>query len=224
MPRCRLLILACAVVLCSACGVSAENRFEQAIQKFEEKDRENPPAEGGILFVGSSSIRFWNLDKSFPELGAINRGFGGSHISDSIHFAERIVLKYKPRTIFLYAGDNDIDSGKSVEEVVGDFETFAGIVHKNLPETQLFFIAIKPSISRWKLVDKMSEANKQIEAYCEEHDYLGYIDIFQPMLGSDGKPDPSLFIGDGLHLNAKGYELWTSIIEPHLEVVETSAN
>lgn len=225
MPHFRLYryLFASVVVMLGACQASAENRYEQAIQKFEEQDRENPPAEGGVLFVGSSSIRFWKLDKSFPELGATNRGFGGSHIADSIHFAERIVLKYKPQTILMYAGDNDIAAGKSVDEVVDDFETFANIVHQALPDTQLMYIAIKPSISRWKLVDRIKEANEQIEAYTEQHDYLEYIDIFTPMLGPDGKPREELFIGDGLHLNAKGYALWTSIIEPLLVADQQTA-
>ncbi len=216
MPLFRLCLFASMAVVLFACQASAENRYEQAIQKFEEQDRANPPTEGGVLFVGSSSIRFWNLDQSFPELGATNRGFGGSHIADSIHFADRIVLNYKPRTILLYAGDNDIAAGKSVDEVVSDFETFANIVHEALPDTRLMYIAIKPSISRWKLVDRMRAVNERIEDYTKQHDYLEYIDIFTPMLGADGKPREELFIGDGLHLNAKGYALWTSIIEPLL--------
>jgi len=215
-------------IIFSTCGASleqavAENRFEPAIRKFEELDRQHPPEKGRVLFVGSSSIRLWNLKKSFPELDAINRGFGGSHISDSIDFAERIVLKYKPRTVLLYAGDNDIAAGKPTDEVVGDFKRFANIVHQALPETRLLFLAIKPSIRRWELVDRMRQANERIEAYTKQHAYLGYVDIFEPMLGADGTPMKSLFIADGLHLNAKGYALWTEIVEPYLVAAERSS-
>lgn len=189
-------------------------RWESTIAKFEEQDKENPPTKGGVLFVGSSSIRLWKLDKSFPSLGAMNRGFGGSEIADSTHFAKRIILKHEPRQIFLYAGDNDIAHGKSAETVTEDFRKFVRVVRKSLPETQVVFIAIKPSIKRWALADENAKANTAILEICRKDDRLGYADIWKPMLGEDGKPRPELFAKDGLHLNGKGYELWTSIVKP----------
>ena len=189
-------------------------RWEATIAKFEEQDKKNSPAKGGVLFVGSSSIRLWNLAESFPNLGATNRGFGGSEIADSTHFAKRIILKHEPRQVFLYAGDNDIAHGKSAETVTEDFQKFAHVVRKSLPETQVVFIAIKPSIKRWALADENAKANTAIQEICRKDDRLGYADIWTPMLGEDGKPRPELFAKDGLHLNGKGYELWTSIVKP----------
>lgn len=191
-------------------------RWEPAIQAFEKLDKENPPAKGGVLFVGSSSIRLWKLEKSFPKLGAINRGFGGSEIADSIHFADRIILKHEPRLIFLYAGDNDISRGKTFETVVLDFQKLVRVVHDKLPDTKIVFIAIKPSTKRWNLAGTMSKANALIQAICRKDEQLGFADIWKPMLGEDGKPRQELFAKDGLHLNEKGYRLWNSIIKPHL--------
>jgi lysophospholipase L1-like esterase len=192
-------------------------KWEPSIQKFEQQDKESPPPHGANLFVGSSSIRKWELDKSFPKLKTINRGFGGSEIADSIHFAERIILKHKPKVVLLYAGDNDISRGKSAETVTADFQKFVGVVRKALPETSIGFIAIKPSIKRWNLVDEIRTANKAIAAICEKDDKLTYVDIFKPMLGQDGQPRPELFAKDGLHLNDEGYRVWAQVIRPLLK-------
>ena len=199
-------------------------RWESTIAKFEEQDKNSPPAKGGVLFVGSSSIRLWKLDESFPDLGAINRGFGGSEIADSTHFAQRIILKHEPRLIFLYAGDNDIAKGKSAETVTEDFQKLAKVVRMNLPETRLVFIAIKPSIKRWALADVNAKANAAILEICQQDDLLGFADIWKPMLGEDSKPRPELFAKDGLHLNDDGYKLWTSIVKPHIVPVEIGAS
>lgn len=191
-------------------------RWEKAIAAFEASDKENPPPKGATLFVGSSSIRLWKLEDSFPNQKAINRGFGGSQIADSVHFADRIVLKHRPKTIVFYAGDNDIAKGKSPERVHGDFRQFVETVHKELPETKIVYIAIKPSLARWKLAETIKKANKLIEAECKKNRKLAFADVWDPMLTDDGKPRPELFAKDGLHLNEAGYKLWTSVIERHL--------
>ena len=116
----------------------------------------------------------------------------------------------------MYAGDNDVASGKSPEAVLADFQTFVKVVHAKLPKTRIAFIAIKPSIARWKLSGKMAQANALIRAACDKEKRLEFIDIWQSMLGQDGKPKPNLFVKDGLHLNANGYALWTSIVKPYL--------
>ena len=166
------------------------------------------------MFVGSSSIRFWDLKKSFPDLEVINRGFGGSELADSAFYASRIVVKYQPRIVVLYAGDNDIGAGKTPERVFADFKDFVKAVHTPLPRTKIVYLSIKPSILRWKIVDRMREANSLIEEYCKHGDGLVYLDVATPLLGPDGKPRADLFRRDGLHLNDKGYVLWTSLLRP----------
>lgn len=191
-------------------------RWEKAIAAFEAADRDDPPPQQATLFVGSSSIRKWDLEKWFPERPVINRGFGGSQIADSVHFAERIVLKHRPKTIVFYAGDNDIAKKKSPRQVAEDFREFVKIVHAELPKTKILFIAIKPSLSRWNLGETMQQANRLIEKQCRQNDRLEFVDVWPKMLGSDGKPRPELFVQDGLHLSEAGYKLWTSLVKPHL--------
>jgi lysophospholipase L1-like esterase len=213
------------VTLIAACGLAAAcvfatnpdpARFDPEIAAFEKWDRQNAVPRDAVLFVGSSSIRMWQTAESFPELPVINRGFGGSHISDVNHFADRIVLKYKPRTIVFYAGDNDIAAGKTPQQVADDFREFTARVHDRLPETQIMWLPIKPSIDRWKLWPEMQQANALVAELAEREDGLDVVDTATPMLGNDGKPRPDLFLDDGLHMNATGYRIWTETLSPHL--------
>ena len=192
-------------------------RFEKAIAGFESWDRKNSVPAGAVLFVGSSSIRMWETHVSFPHLPVINRGFGGSHISDVNHFAARIVLPYEPPVIVFYAGDNDIAAGKTAARVLGDCRQFVKLVHERLPRTRIIFIPIKPSLSRWEFWPEMRKANALIEAHAGTDERLVYVDLATPMLDEDGCPREALFIKDGLHLSAAGYQLWTKALTPVVE-------
>ena len=192
-------------------------RFEAEITAFESWDRQNSFPPQAVLFVGSSSIRKWQTAEGFPDLPVINRGFGGSHVSDVNHFADRIVYKYAPRVIVFYAGDNDIADGKSPERVFHDFQTFAELVHGRLPETRLVYLPIKPSLARLGKWSQMQAANSLAEAFARDHAWITYLDTATPMLGDDGKPRPELFVEDGLHMNADGYRLWNEKLRPVLQ-------
>ena len=194
------------------------DRWERAIAAFEKQDRQQPPPKEGVLFIGSSSIKAWDLDRWFPGLSAINRGFGGSQVADSARYADRIVLPYRPKVVVLYAGDNDIAKGKSPEQVRTDYEQFVAKVHAALPETRIVFVAIKPSLRRWQLVEEMRRANGLIRRVTETDPRLAFVDVDTPMLGADGKPRRELFAPDGLHLNEQGYKLWSELVRPHLKV------
>lgn len=192
-------------------------RWESAIAAFEKQDREQPPPKHAVVFVGSSSIRLWDLAKSFPGMDVINRGFGGSEIADTTHFLDRLVIKHEPRLVIFYAGDNDIANGKSPERVAADFEAMERALHARLPETRLVYFSIKPSPSRWKRWAQAQQANQQIEAYCKSHDRVQFVDAGSALLGRDGLPRPELFQKDGLHLSAQGYEVWAKLVAPLLK-------
>lgn len=200
----------------SAHGDERPSRWEKAVVAFEKQDAAKPPTKGGIVFVGSSSIRLWKLERSFPGVGALNRGFGGSQIRDSVQLAPRLFLKHRPRLVVLYAGDNDLAARRTPAQVLEDFKAFVAVVHRELPTTRIAFVCIKPSIARWKLVEPIKQANALVEAFCKKDARLAYVDIFTPMLGDDGRPRKELFAKDGLHLSEKGYELWTARVKPLL--------
>jgi lysophospholipase L1-like esterase len=193
-------------------------RWEGEIRKFEAADREHPPPKGGILFVGSSSIRLWtSLSEDFPNRNALNRGFGGSELEDSTHYADRIVVPYQPRIIVLYAGDNDLARGKTPQRVLEDYQSFVRRVRQKLPDVKIVYLAIKPSPARIALLEQMRAANDLIRRYLASQRNLSYVDVFTPMLGRDGTPRPELFGPDGLHMNRQGYELWKDLLAPELQ-------
>lgn len=194
------------------------SRWEKDIAAFEKADQDKPVKAGGALFIGSSSIRMWkSLAADFPDYPVLNRGFGGSQIADSLNFADRIILPYQPRVMFLYAGDNDINAGKSPEVVLADFQALVKKVHASLPDTQIGFIAIKPSLKRWGLIDQIAQANYLVEGFCRQTPNTFYVDIYHPMLLPDGTPAPELFIKDGLHMTEKGYAIWRDAMLPFLQ-------
>ena len=189
--------------------------WAEEIARFEAADRISPPRPGGVLFVGSSSIRLWPaLEADFRGVDVVQRGFGGSELSDVVTYAGRIVLPYRPRLIVLYAGDNDLAAGKSPEAVFADYQTFVTLVQRALPGTRIAFIAIKPSPARWALVDQIRAANALVRGYAAADPRLLYVDVFSPMLGPDGMPREELFVADRLHLNARGYALWRELLLP----------
>ncbi|MDR3404057.1 MAG: SGNH/GDSL hydrolase family protein [Chthoniobacter sp.] len=192
-------------------------KWEPEIAAFEAKDQQNPPPKGGIVFVGSSSIRKWTtLAEDFPHHQMLNRGFGGSQLIDSVHFADRIVLPYEPRMVVLYAGSNDIHAGKSPEQVFTDFQAFVDKIHATLPKTEIAYISNAGNPSRWTEVEKVKATNVLIEGYIKDHPGLKFINVFPRMLGSDGLPRPEIFVADRLHMNAAGYKIWTEIVGPYL--------
>ena len=195
--------------------------FESEIAAFEEQDAKDPPAPGQILFIGSSSIRFWeSLERDMQPRAVINRGFGGSMLHHSTHFAERIIFPYEPSAIVLYAGDNDmgsLTSPRSADQVAKDFDAFVAKVRSGLGPVPIFYIAIKPSTLREEQWPEMQKFNGMIADRTEQDPSLHFIDIATPMLNSEGTPKEEYLAWDGLHLNEKGYALWTKIVREALD-------
>jgi lysophospholipase L1-like esterase len=192
-------------------------RFAEEIQRFEAADREQPPRPGGVLFTGSSSIRLWStLQQDFPGVHLVNRGFGGSELSDVVGYADRVVLPHRPRLVVVYAGDNDLNSGKSPERVLADYRALVERIHRALPRTRVAYIAIKPSVARWHLAPQARAANALVRDFSARDPRLAYIDVWTPMLGPDGTPPRDLFVADGLHMTPKGYAIWREAVAPYL--------
>jgi len=184
-------------------------RFSQVVAEFKSADSLQMPRRNSTLFVGSSTIQRWEtLAADFPELNVINRGIGGSHMSDLIYYMDDIVFPYRPSAIVVYEGDNDIAAGKTPERVLADFDLFVAQASEKLPGKSIFFVAIKPSVSRVDHLERMASANALIEARTKENENLYFIDVFTPMLDDAGQPRADVFVEDNLHLNEAGYALW----------------
>src|SRR4051812_14176711 len=192
-------------------------RFENEIVAFEKQDQKTPPPSKPILFVGSSTIRYWNVQEAFPGLPVLNRGFGGSQMDDVLYYFDRVVARYHPSTIVFYSGDNDLAAKKSPAQVVGDVRQFINLVKHRLPGTKLVVISIKPSPSRWSLIDPMRQTNGEIQKLVKDYKGGVFVDLESGILGDDGKPRAELFRTDGLHLNEKGYEILNERVRPYLK-------
>ena len=191
--------------------------WEKEIAAFEASDRTNPPPAGCIVFVGSSSIRRWTgLAADFPGLPVVNRGFGGSQLADSVNFADRIITRYHPREVVIYAGGNDINAGKEPDVVFGDFVALVVRIRAGSPKVRICDISVAPTPRRWEQVEKVRRLNKLVEDYCRHHG-LDFVEVFPLMLGPDGKPKPDIFVEDRLHMNARGYAIWRAALLPHLK-------
>ena len=222
MKRVTLLAIVALLLVPGVSRLVAQNgqdRWEPTIKKFEEADKLSPPPQNAIVFIGASSIVRWNLKESFPELGAqaINRGFGGSLAADSVRYADRVVIPYKPRMVVFYAGDNDVEANHTPAQIAGDFAAFEQKVHAALPDTQIVFISIKPSIRRFPWIEQIKGANALVREYCATHPHLTFVDIVPQMLGEDGKPRKELLVADGLHMTPAGYKIWNDAMRPILE-------
>jgi len=193
-------------------------KWEKDISAFEAQDKTSPPPEGAVLFIGSSTIRLWKtLKEDFPEYKVINRGFGGSQIADSVYYADRIVIPYKPKMIVFYAGGNDINAGKAPEVVAEDFKKFVDKVRGKLPDVRIAFMATAPSPKRWAQVDKQRKVNQLVKEYIAQGSNMDYIDGFDVFLGQDGQPKPELYVADKLHNSAEGYKLRVSLVKPYVD-------
>ncbi len=190
-------------------------KWEKEVSDMEAADKTNPPAKNGSLFIGSSTIRLWkSFPQDFPNVSVINHGFGGSEIVDSTHFADRLIFPHTPKQIFLRAGGNDLWAGKSPLQVFTEFKEFVATVHAKLPETEIIFIALSPSPSRWAQAGREKKLNDLVARFVRGKALLSYVETYDLTLGNDGKPRPELFVADMLHFNADGYKLLAERVRP----------
>jgi len=193
--------------------------FYDEIQNFKKQDSTHFPPKNAILFVGSSSIRKWqDLQSYFPDKTVINRGFGGSELTDAIRYANDIIIPYHPKQIVIYSGENDLAYSDSITPtiVLNRFVKLFSIIRSGLPMVPVVYISIKPSPSRARLMPKMVEANRLIQQFLQSKKKAVFVDVYYKMLDKNGKPMNDIFSPDNLHMNAKGYHIWQKAIEPHL--------
>lgn len=192
------------------------SRWEKEMAAFDAADARQAPAKGGIVFVGSSSIRMWaSLAKDFPDRKVLNRGFGGSQLADAVHHAERAILRYQPKQVVIYSGGNDLNAKKTPEVVYGDFVALVSKIRAAHPQARIAYITIAPNPARWSQLEQIKQTNALIAGYCRRHG-MDTIDVFTAMLGPDGRPKPDIFLKDNLHMNERGYAIWREVVRPYL--------
>lgn len=183
-----------------------DDKWEKEISALEAK-----PNVGDIVFIGSSTIRLWDVEKHLPGLKVNNRGFGGSQIADAVRYADRVLIPLKPKTVLLYAGGNDINAGKTPERVFEDYKAFVAKVRGALPEARILYVSIYPNVKREAQGEKTKALNALVAAHVKGDPKLGYVDVV-PALCPDGKPNPKVLRDDQLHLNEEGYAILSKVV------------
>lgn len=211
-----LLLLLMALAFSFSAQAQDPGRFNTEIEQLARK-RDSLQVADPVLFVGSSTIRMWRwLAEDFPGMPVLNLGFGGSQMSDLLHFAESLVVPARPRKIFIYEGDNDIAAGKSACRIMRDTRRLLRLLEEELPAVPVVLISAKPSPSRWSLQKKYERLNRRLDKLSRRREELSFANTWAVMLDNEGKPRPDIFLRDQLHMNRKGYELWAEALRPFL--------
>ena len=192
-----------------------DHEFEDEIEAFEAQDQQSPPAPGGIVFSGSSSIRLWDVPRYFPGSDILNRGFGGSTIADLLYFENRALLNYKPRLVVFYSGENDIVFGRSADDVFSDFKTLYADLTKVVPNVRLVVIGLKPSPGRQESWPAFRAWNASVAAFLKDKPNTTFVDLYDRFLGPNGEAQTQYF-QDEMHLNDAGYQIWVDAIRPYV--------
>lgn len=212
-----VLSVAILSVMAATSAFAINPKWEEPIAAFEKQDKETTPPLHPVVITGSSSARGWNVKKFFPGKPVLNRGFGGSQVSDAIDYFDRLVPNYRPSTLIFYSGDNDIAGGKAPEQILKDYNTFFDLVKKKSPDTRVIILPVKPSPSRWKHWEAMQKVNAELKSIAATNANFVYVETALPLLGEDGKPKESYYKGDKLHMTDDGYKVWTDLVGPHIK-------
>lgn len=206
----KKLLLYLSVLLFSLILNAQEKPFWNEIRAFQRQDSIQKPQDGMVLFIGSSSFRLWkNVKEDFKNPNILNRAFGGATLLDVIRYQEDVALKYRPKKIFIYCGENDVASSDKVtpKMVLKRFKKLYGSLRNHFPETPIVFVSLKPAISRWAMKDRMVATNKLISKFMKYKENATFVNIWDAML-ENGEPKKDIYALDNLHMNSKGYAIW----------------
>ena len=218
----RIPLIALMLLFVAQAGFAQQgddpSRWEAAMQAFDEQDRVSPPPVGAIVLTGSSSIARWNdqAAKALAPLTVIARGFGGSTMADALYHLDRVALRYRPRAILIYEGDNDTWARIPEATIVDNFRQIVARVHEELPETRIYVMSVKPSVAREEVFPAAQNVNGQLKAIAESDPLVHYVDAVTPFQKADGKVMTDIFVADNLHFNELGNLIWGSTIRAAL--------
>lgn len=184
--------------------------FSKEIEAFARANSAGPRLANATLFIGSSSIRLWDVAANFPAINIVNRGFGGASTPDVLHYYKRLLPPAPPANIVVYVGENDLTTGATPDKIAKDILTLLGRLRADYPRARIVFLSLKPSPIRWTLWPRMAQVNAMIAARAGRN--FDYMDVGTVLLAADGLPDAALFRPDGLHMNPRGYTLWTRMV------------
>lgn len=214
----NLKLIALFIFVFAAAQAQQKPAFYNEIQNFKKQDSIKFPPKKAILFIGSSTFTNWkDAQAYFPKHVIINRGFGGSSLPHVINYVGDIVYPYQPKQVVIYCGENDFTGNATAQEVVNRVKKLIDTIRVKYPKVAIAYVSIKPSPSREKYWPLMIDANAKIAEMIKGMKRTEFINTYDAMFNADGKIMTDIFLGDKLHMNAKGYAIWAPIIEPYLK-------
>lgn len=214
----KKLISALLLVFLVQFSFAQDIPFQEEVNRRAKEIDDAGWKKGSVVFTGSSSVRMWkNLQEQFPDVAIINSAFGGSTAEQLLMHLDKTILRFEPSKVFIYEGDNDINSGQEISEIMKNLDELVTKIQAKYPNTVVNLIAAKPSPSRWEKKVSYIALNDLIRQYATTHDKVNIVNVWDGMLDETGKPRADIFIEDNLHMNEKGYELWKEIFTPFME-------
>jgi lysophospholipase L1-like esterase len=215
----KLAIFTAIALTCTGHIYAQDSRpFWNEILEYQHRDSLHMPAKHGIVFLGSSSIRKWvNAEKHFKQYNVINRGFGGSTLSQATDYVDYLVFPYEPRQVVIYSGENDIASGAvDADQTLERCKALITKIRDSLPNVAIVYLSIKQSPSRTAYTDIVLKSNSLIKDYLATLPNSRFLDVNSKMLTAKGALRPELFEADMLHMKPEGYAIWERELKPYL--------
>lgn len=209
------------LVCCVLFATQAFAAWEKEMAAFKKMDEENPPQAGLTLFVGSSTFTVWkSMQEDMPDIPLINRGFGGSQVTDLIEHFDTVIAPYNPKQIVIYEGDNDLASSKTPELVLSNYKKLLERIREQYAQVPVTVVSVKPSEARRDVIGKMNELNQKLNVWASLTENLYYLNTFDITVNGEGRPIPEYYQKDNLHLNQNGYKAWARKIAEHIKKVD----
>ena len=197
-------------------SIAQEVPFEKEVRQISARIDSLGWEAGSTVFTGSSTIRMWDgLQGAFPRKSILNTGFGGSKASDLETHLFPLVIRLEPSRVFVYEGDNDVWNDVPVATIMTSLDNIVNRLQLIDPNTGIYLIEAKPSPSRWEKKANYDIFNQKLKEYCLAKEDVEFVSTWEALTDADGNPRPELYIEDQLHLNGKGYEIWTEIFRPY---------
>lgn len=214
----KKLLYALVLLFLTQFSFAQELPFQEEVNNRAKEIDEAGWVKGSVVFTGSSSVRMWkNLQEQFPDAAIINSAFGGSTADQLLMHLDKTVLRFEPAKVFIYEGDNDINAGQEISDIMENLDELVTKIHSKYPNAIVNLIAAKPSPSRWDKKASYLALNDLIRQYATTHDKVHIVNVWDIMLDDTDKPRADIFIEDNLHMNEKGYELWKEIFTPFMD-------
>ena len=212
------VIAAAVLALPVAAQQPPPDRFAEQVAKLVADDLAHPPADGSVLFIGSSIWRLWStVAQDMAPLPVYNRAFGGSQTPDMLRYFDALVVPHKPRIIVYYCGSNDVNAGQSADAIASRIHQFATNVGQTLPGTRMIFVSINRSPDKEKRWDVVDAVNARVrDSFTKEFAHLSYIDVNPALFDDHGKARVELYLPDMLHFKPPAYVAFTAIVKPVL--------